>query len=248
MQKGPYLNVVISKTIAAYSFKFNIFMLIERLSSNTKVMDELLGGGIENGVITNFYGPAGSGKTNLCLIFTLSALKKGKVAYIDTESGFSTERFFQMGGTHEDLKNVIYEHPSNFREQEASLQKLRDLELSLIVVDSFVSLYRLVLNEENITNINRELAGQMAYLSNLAKEKKIPVIITNQVYSVNSNEIELSGRDVVKYWSKCLIEIKKSDENRRLAIIRKHRSQPEGKKVEFEITATGIEKAKFKIF
>jgi len=224
-------------------------MLIERLSSKTKVLDELLSGGIENGVITNFYGPAGSGKTNICLLFTLSALKKGKVAYVDTESGFSTERFFQMGGTKEDLQNVIYEHPSNFQEQELSLQKLKNIEgLSLIVVDSFVSLYRLLLNDENITNINRELAGQMAYLSNLSKEKKIPVIITNQVYNVNSNEIELSGRDVVKYWSKCLIEIKKSDENRRLAIIRKHRSQPEGKKVEFELTATGIEKAKFKIF
>ena len=224
-------------------------MLIERLSSKTRVLDELLSGGIENGVITNFYGPAGSGKTNICLLFTLSALKKGKVAYVDTESGFSTERFFQMGGTKEDLQNVIYEHPSNFQEQELSLQKLKNIEgLSLIVVDSFVSLYRLVLNDENITNINRELAGQMAYLSNLSKEKKIPVIITNQVYNVNSNEIELSGRDVVKYWSKCLIEIKKSDENRRLAIIRKHRSQPEGKKVEFELTATGIEKAKFKIF
>jgi DNA repair protein RadB len=224
-------------------------MLIERLSSKTKVLDELLSGGIENGVITNFYGPAGSGKTNICLLFTLSALAKGKVAYVDTESGFSTERFFQMGGTKEDLQNVIYEHPSNFQEQELSLQKLKNIDgLSLIVVDSFVSLYRLVLNDENITNINRELAGQMAYLSNLSKEKKIPVIITNQVYNVNSNEIELSGRDVVKYWSKCLIEIKKSDENRRIAIIRKHRSQPEGKKVEFELTATGIEKAKFKIF
>lgn len=223
-------------------------MHIERLPSLAKVLDELLGGGIEKGVITNFYGPAGSGKTNLCLLFTLSALKHGKVAYIDTESGFSTERFLQMGGSKEDLQNIIYEHPSAFKDQEISLLKIKDMDLSLIVVDSFVSLYRLALNEENASAINRELAGQMAYLSNLSKEKKIPVIITNQVYSINSNEIELSGRDVVKYWSKCLVELKKSDENRRLAIIRKHRSMPEGKKVEFELTSTGIEKAKFKIF
>jgi len=219
-----------------------------RLSSQSKVIDELLGGGIENGVITNFYGPAGSGKTNMCLLFALSALKTGKVAYIDTESGFSTERFFQMGGTHDDLKNVIYENPANFSEQEKSIQKLKDLDVKLVVIDSFVSLYRLVLNEENATNINRELAGQMAFLSNLSKEKQIPVIITNQVYSVNSHEIELSGRDVVKYWSKCLVELKKVDENKRLAIIRKHRSMPEGKKVEFELVSSGIGKSKFKIF
>ncbi|OYT42890.1 MAG: DNA repair protein RadB, partial [Candidatus Aenigmarchaeota archaeon ex4484_56] len=80
------------------------------------------------------------------------------------------------------------------------------------------------------------------------REKNIPVIVTNQVYSVNPNEIELSGKDIVKYWSKCLIELKKIGDNRRVAILRKHRSLPEGKKIEFEITNTGIEKAKFKIF
>ena len=82
----------------------------------------------------------------------------------------------------------------------------------------------------------------------IAKEKNVPVIITNQVYTVNSNEIELSGRDVVKYWSKCLVELKKVDDNKRLVILRKHRSLPEGKKAEFEITGTGINKAKFRIF
>jgi DNA repair protein RadB len=223
-------------------------MKAARLSSNSKHLDELLGGGIENGVVTNFYGPAGSGKTNLCLLFALSALKSGKVAYVDTENGFSTERFFQMGGSEEDLKNIIYENPGNFSEQEKSIQKLKKMDVRLIVVDSFVSLYRLALSDENATEVNKNLANQLALLSQLAKEKDAPAIITNQVYSVNSNEIELSGRDVVKYWSKCLVELKKVDENRRVAILRRHRSLPEGKKLEFELTATGIEKAKFKIF
>lgn len=223
-------------------------MRVERLSSQTRVLDDLLEGGAEKGVIANFYGPAGSGKTNICLLFTLSALRFGKVAYVDTENGFSTERFFQMGGKHDDLKNIIYENPSSFEEQEHALEKLKKIDLSLIVVDSFVSLYRLKLNEENATDVNRELAAQMAGLSKMSKDKNIPVIITNQVYSINSNEIELSGRDVVKYWSKCLLELKKIDENRRVAIVRKHRSLPEGRKVEFEITSSGIGKAKFKIF
>ncbi|MGC9310325.1 MAG: DNA repair and recombination protein RadB [Candidatus Aenigmatarchaeota archaeon] len=223
-------------------------METSRLPSGAKVIDELLGGGIEEGVVTNLYGPAGSGKTNLCLLFALSALKKGKVAYIDTENGFSVERFFQMGGTKEDLENVIYEKPSCLSEQEKAIQKLKKADVSLMVVDSFVALYRLALSDENATATNKCLAAQLAFLSNLSRAKKIPAIITNQVYSMNSNEIELSGRDVVKYWSKCLVELKRVDENRRLAILRKHRSLPEGKKVEFEITQTGIEKAKFKIF
>ena len=223
-------------------------MLIERLSSGTKVIDDFLNGGIERGVITNFYGPPGSGKTNLGLLFTISSLKNGDVAYIDTENGFSTERFFQIGGKKEDLKKILYENPTNFKEQIKTIQKLRNLNVKLIVVDSIVSLYRLEINKENFTEINRDLAKQLAALSLIAKDKKIPVVITNQVYSVNSDEIELSGRDIVKYWSKCLVELKKIDDNRRLAILRKHRSLPEGRKVEFEITNSGIEKAKFRIF
>jgi DNA repair protein RadB len=222
-------------------------MLIERLPSNT-IIDNLLDGGVEKGAITNFYGPAGSGKTNLALLFTLSCLKEGYVAYIDTENGFSTERFFQIGGKKEDLKRILYSNPKNFIDQTKIIQKLRKEEVKLVVVDSIVSLYRLEIDKENFTEINRELAKQLQTLSTIAREKKIPVIITNQVYSVNSNEIELSGRDIVKYWSKCLVELKRVDNNRRIAILRKHRSLPEGKKIEFEITSNGIEKARFRIF
>jgi DNA repair protein RadB len=222
-------------------------MLTDRLSSNS-VIDDLLSGGVEKGAITNFYGPAGSGKTNLALLFTLSCLKEGNVAFIDTENGFSTERFFQIGGKKEDLKRILYSNPKNFIDQTKIIQKLRKEDIKLIVVDSLVTLYRLEIDNENFTEINRELAKQLQTLSTIAKEKKIPIIITNQVYSINSDEIELSGRDIVKYWSKCLVELKKTDDNRRVAILRKHRSLPEGKKIEFEITSNGIEKAKFRIF
>ncbi|HIE41057.1 MAG TPA: DNA repair and recombination protein RadB [Candidatus Aenigmarchaeota archaeon] len=222
-------------------------MLIERLASN-KIIDNLLGGGIEKGSITNFYGPAGSGKTNLALLFTLSCIKDGKVVYIDTENGFSTERFFQIGGKKDDLRKIYYHNPKTFREQTKIIQKLKKLDVNLVVVDSMVTLYRLEINKDNFTDINRELAKQLLILSIIAKEKNIPIIITNQVYSINSEEIELSGRDIVKYWSKCLVELKKLDNNKRIAILRKHRSLPEEKKLEFQITENGIEKPKFRIF
>ena len=221
--------------------------MLDRLSSN-KIIDELLNGGVEKGSITNFYGPAGSGKTNLALLFTLSCLKEGNIAYIDTENNFSTERFFQIGGKKDDLKKILYNNPKNFAEQTKIIQKLKKLDVKLIVVDSIVSLYRLEIDKENFTEVNKELAKQLSLLSTIAKEKNIPIIITNQVYSINPDEIELSGKDIVKYWSKCLVELKKTDNNRRIAILRKHRSLPEGKKLEFQITESGIEKAKFRIF
>lgn len=223
-------------------------MPFQKFASGSLIIDDFLNGGIEKGAITNFYGPPGSGKTNISLIFTLAGIKDGKVAYIDTENGFSVERFFQLGGTKDDLKKVFYDSPRNFKEQIKSIKKLKDLEINLVIVDSVVSLYRLEINKDNFTEVNKQMATILAELSFLAKDKKIPVIITNHVYSVNSDEVELSGRDVVKYWSKCLIELKKVDDNRRLLILRKHRSMPEGKKVEIEITERGIDKAKFRIF
>ena len=38
----------------------------ERLTTGSKNLDALLGGGVETGAITQFYGPPGSGKTQLC--------------------------------------------------------------------------------------------------------------------------------------------------------------------------------------
>jgi len=38
----------------------------ERFTTGSKNIDNILGGGIETGAITQFYGEAGSGKSQLC--------------------------------------------------------------------------------------------------------------------------------------------------------------------------------------
>ena len=42
-------------------------------------LDKLLGGGIEKGCITQFYGPPGSGKTNIALKILYEATKNGSM-------------------------------------------------------------------------------------------------------------------------------------------------------------------------
>jgi DNA repair protein RadB len=64
----------------------------ERLSTGEAAFDDLLGGGLEPRVITQFYGGPASGKSVLCIIAAVSCLRAGKgVIFIDTE-GFSIER------------------------------------------------------------------------------------------------------------------------------------------------------------
>ena len=226
-------------------------MQVPRLKTNSPI-DKLLGGGLEIGAITNFYGEAGSGKTNLALIATKAAIDAGKkVVYIDTENNFSFERFAQIvgkGRVEDYLENVFLIEPKSWKEQCEQIEKLRFLvkneDIGLIVVDSIVSLYRLELTDENHVEVNKEHSRQYATLMQLAREYNLAVLVTNQIYTI-SGKIELTSRLIAKYWSKALVKLEKLDRaNRRRATIIKHRSLPEGKAMEFEITGNGIKEVK----
>jgi len=74
------------------------------------------------------------------------------------------------------------------------------------------------------------------------RENKIPILVTNQVYAdfENKNEVNIVGGDLLKYQSKCLIELKRNSDGSRKAIIKKHRSIEENKEIDFVITDLGL--------
>lgn len=218
---------------------------VERLSTGSKPIDGLLNGGIEKGIITNVFGESGSGKTNFCIQAAAEvAGEGGKVAYIDTEKGFSAERFVQVA-SEKALENIRLMEPVDFQEQEDDIAKLRALvkeeEVELIVVDSLVSLYRLQANGDNISEVNQRLSQQLSELSKIAREQNIPILVTNQVYtSFDEDDLELVGRDVPRYWSKCLLKLSYQDKNLRKIEVEKHRSLPEAKSRQFQIVNEGL--------
>jgi DNA repair protein RadB len=112
-----------------------------------------------------------------------------------------------------------------------------------------VALYRLELDEKNFPLVNKQLATQYSVLSKIVRKHNIPVLVTNQIYS-KGDQVELTSRTIARYWSKTLIELKRTEkENQRIAILRKHRSLPEGRYVEFEITKDGLKQiGKFSLF
>ncbi len=221
----------------------------ERISTGSEVFDELLEGGYEKDTLVTVYGPAGSGKSNLCIISAMSVAKQGKkVLFIDTEGGFSLERAAQIEPNYKELlKNIIFLKPTSFQGQKKAFAKLKEMNktnIGLIIVDTIAMLYRLELGKtDDIYSINKSLGLQIAYLSEIARRHEIPVLVTNQVYSNfdDRSAIHMVGGDILKYGSKCLIELQKFHKRRR-AILRKHRSLPEGKEVIFEITEQGFKK------
>lgn len=236
---------------------------MEKISTGSPELDQFLEGGYEKDVITTLYGPAGSGKTNLCLLAAVNIAKSGKkVIFIDTEGGFSVDRLNQL--TNESvLNNILLLKATSFKEQEKLFDRLLkevNSDLGLIIVDSIVMMYRLEIglaresgNQDRITSVNRSMSAQLRILSEISRKRLIPVIITDQVYSNFAKDAEATGRevhmvggDLLKYWSKCIIELKRSYDRRRL-VLRKHRSIPE-KEFSFFINNKGISKAGFRLF
>jgi DNA repair protein RadB len=212
-------------------------------------IDMVLGRGIEKGCITQFYGPPGSGKTNIALKLLVQCAKNGnKAVLIDTEGGLSIERVKQISG--DDFEklagNIIVMEPTTFKEQNEALQKIETSlkseanNIDLIVLDSAVALYRL--KDGGQTEINRELGKQMGLLSRLARKYGIAVIITNHIYSIFDEEdaIEPVGGTILKYWSKIIVELEKNDNGDRYAVLKRHKSKPEGARVKFEIIDRGL--------
>lgn len=222
-----------------------------RISSGADFVDAFLDGGYESDVVTTIYGPSGSGKTNLCLLAAVKIAQSGKkVLFVDTEGGIAVERIKQIADDYTaTLDKIIFFQPVTFTEQNDVFETLRRTitdAIGLIVVDSISMLYRLELGKsEEVYEVNSALGRQIAYLVEIARRKKIPVLMTTQVYSDfdNRQEIKMVGGDLLKYGSKCLIELQKFSNCRGL-ILRKHRSLPEGKELKFTIVQEGVEEVK----
>ncbi len=216
-----------------------------RLKTGSKCIDELLGGGIETGTVTQICGESGTGKTSFCLLFSYTTAKDGKVAFIDTE-GLSGERIDQIFEDKEVLKNVFIYEVFDFRQQSTAIREVSGLikreNIKAVILDSLTALYRSELEDESKQlRFKRELTSQLTFLLGLARKHDIAVIFTNQMFTdINTGEIKPLGGPSIDHLSKTIIKFEKFGK-KRIARLVKHRSKPEGIECRFEITDRGIE-------
>lgn len=216
---------------------------MNRIATGCRALDDLLGGGIENGSVTMIYGEGGCGKTNICLQLALNVVKTGKkVAFIDAE-GLSYDRIKQIFGDEELIKNLLVFQVHSFEEQSDRIDKVARLAdandlLGLIIIDSMTMFYRMNHDDAKVRN---DFIRQTEALLGIARKKDVPVLISSQVYSsLQTGNIEFLGGHAMQHNAKTIIRLDKRTGGVRTAVIIKHRSLPEGRSANYRITADGI--------
>jgi len=163
-------------------------------TSGSKSVDEMLGGGIFSGEITEFVGDFASGKTEFLLTITVEALGANKditAIFIDTENTFTRERVEEIarerGYSPDDiLKRIIYipVMDSDFLSEIIDRLHLtiETRNVKLILIDSIMAILRADYIGREVLWYRQQLLNKMLRrLLNLAKVYKIAVVISNQV-------------------------------------------------------------------
>ncbi|PYB68137.1 DNA repair and recombination protein RadB [Thermoplasma sp. Kam2015] len=216
---------------------------IRRLTTGVNCIDAILNGGLEGGIITEVFGEGGSGKTNICMVASCSALSQGlKVVYIDSE-GLSPERFLAV--CHSDISRFKLFRVYSLDDQEVAIMKAskmadKDQKIGLIILDSFSEFFRLERSDDRQSRIV-EFQRQLSLLSSLAAKRNIPVLITNQIYQdIDNGTLQPFGGFLVDHAMKAILKVEKLPDGRRKISITKHRSVKEGLSAFFRITDGGL--------
>ncbi|KAH8698381.1 P-loop containing nucleoside triphosphate hydrolase protein [Talaromyces proteolyticus] len=174
------------------------------ISTLDPTLDELLGGGIPTGYLTEITGESGSGKTQFLLNLLLTTqlpppngIAKNAI-YISTEAPLSTPRLSQLLANHpylanlEDLPsltNILAITAVDLETQDHILNYQLPVAISrfnvgLVVIDSITANYRAEHASNSMHGLSvrsGELAKLGHMLRNLAARENIAVVVANQV-------------------------------------------------------------------
>jgi DNA repair protein RadA len=235
---------------------------IERISTGTTSLDDLLDGGIETQAITEIYGEYGTGKTQichtLCVMVQLPKNKGGLEAgaiYIDTEGTFRPERIYHIAETrnldpNEALENVVVAKAYNSAHQELIMEDVGSIidktGARLLIVDSAVAHYRAeFLGRGTLAGRQQRLNKFMHLLLRIAETYNVAAIATNQIQASPDtffgDPFRPTGGHVVAHTSTYRIYLKRSGRNRIARMV--DSPYHAEREVIFHLTDKGVEDA-----
>jgi len=235
---------------------------IEKLTTGSKKLDELLGGGVETQAITEVYGEFGSGKSQIChqLCVTVQLPKDkggldGGALYIDTENSFRPERIVQIAKRYnldpnKVLSRIVYAEALTADHQMYLLDnadaQLKEHNVRLIIVDSLVAHFRSeFVGREMLAERQQKLEKHLHRLMRLVRAFNAAAFVTNQVMAKPDSffaDIEPTGGHILAHTSHTRVFLRKSPTpGVKIAKLVVSPTLPEGTEVLFRITENGIE-------
>ncbi len=234
---------------------------IGRLSSGSKTLDELLGGGFESQSIIELFGEFGSGKTQiahqLCVMVQLPKEQgglEGHAFYIDTENTFRPERIVQMAegcnlDPDEVLSRIHVARAYNSSHQMLLVDKVKEMSSEiparLLVVDSLTAHFRAeYVGRGALADRQQKLNKHMHDLLRWSDLNNGVVCVTNQVAAKPDaffgDPTRPIGGHIVGHTATFRIYLRKSKGPKRIARLIDSPHLPEGEAV-FTITDKGVQ-------
>ncbi len=234
---------------------------VRRLTTISRQVDELLGGGLETQTITEFYGEYGVGKSILCHQLAVNVQLpeergglNGSALYIDTENTFRPEWIVRMAKAlgldpTETAKRIIYSEAFNSDHQILLLEKadqvIQENNVKLIIVDSLTAHFRSeYLGREMLAERQQKLNSHLHRLVRLSRAFNACAVVTNQVMSKPdaffAMVVEPVGGHIVSHTSHTRVFLRRTASGPvRICRLISSPYLPEGERI-FKVTEEGI--------
>ncbi|MDW8033725.1 MAG: DNA repair and recombination protein RadA [Nitrososphaerota archaeon] len=236
---------------------------IQKLTTGSKRLDSLLGGGLETMTITEFFGEFGTGKSQIShqLAVTVQLPVErgglnGNTVYIDTENSFRPERIVTMAkhlglDPIKTVENIIVAEAFNSDHQILIVERLDEIiksrNIKLVVVDSLTTHFRSeYLGRESLVKRQQKLNAHLHRLERLSKAFNLVIVVTNQVMAKPDEIFGLGaypiGGHILAHRSHTRVYLRKArgEQGLRVARLIVSLDRPEGECL-FKITENGIE-------
>lgn len=196
-------------------------------------LDELLGGGWEEGFLITLSGEAGSGKTQVAFNSMVHAVEEtgNPAVYIETEPNrYRPERLRSLSNEEDTQQDIYRIKAYDLEKQKLAYEKVRQAfdEVSLVVVDSFTARFRLAEQFDgrgSLSQRSEEMGAHLRRLEKLCDELGAPVLLTAQVYGNPSGfgaGDAVYGGSLMQHTVSCFVNMKSSSGNLKEAQLRGH--------------------------
>jgi DNA repair protein RadA len=234
---------------------------IFKITTGSKNLNKLLGGGVETRAITEAFGAFGSGKSQLAHALAVNVQlsqdmggANAKAAWIDTEGTFRPERIKQMAQAQgidpmKALKNIFVARAFNSDHQILLVEKIKELikngePIKLIIVDSITAHFRAEFAGRGMLADRQQRINKLLHdLMRIAEANNLAIYMTNQVMAnpavMFGDPTSPIGGHIVGHASTYRIYLRRGKKNSRVAKMIDSPDLPESETV-FFITTDGL--------